>query len=250
MTSASDLSPAERELLTLTTRGVYASPADRARAILAHLRGSESLAGQEVRKLPTPADGCTCTPHSQDAGGGYTEHLLEYDPACPEHSEHVYDPHAGAWVKAPGRTLVEAAAEFELHVEDGIHCPVCGRYGKVYRRPLNSSQARKLIAAYRRHGDAWFNLPALLADLKLPGRDESALRYFRLLEDSLEVRADGGRAGVWRVTDKGAAFVRETLKVPRYAVVRNGSVLRLEGEDVGIRDVLGAGFDLHELMAS
>ena len=51
-----------------------------------------------VAALPLPGDGCACTPHAQDAGGGYTEYLLEYEPACPEHSEHLWDPKQGVWV--------------------------------------------------------------------------------------------------------------------------------------------------------
>ena len=51
-----------------------------------------------VAALPLPVDGCACTPHEQSAGGGYTEYLLEYEPACPEHSEHLWDPKQGAWV--------------------------------------------------------------------------------------------------------------------------------------------------------
>jgi len=54
--------------------------------------------GEPGRVLPDPMGGCVCTPHDQDAGGGYVEHLLEYDPACPEHSEHLYDPRTGVWV--------------------------------------------------------------------------------------------------------------------------------------------------------
>ena len=50
------------------------------------------------RTLPDPNGGCACTPHSQDAGGGYVEHLLEYEPACPIHSVHLYDPESGEWV--------------------------------------------------------------------------------------------------------------------------------------------------------
>lgn len=38
---------------------------------------------------------CTCTPHWQDAGGGHTEYVPEYDPFCPEHSVHVWDPRHG-----------------------------------------------------------------------------------------------------------------------------------------------------------
>lgn len=57
---------------------------------------------------------CTCIPHDQDAGGGYVEHLLEYDPACQMHSHHVYDPRRGYWVstQAPhGMIIVEGEIE-------------------------------------------------------------------------------------------------------------------------------------------
>jgi hypothetical protein len=52
----------------------------------------------KAKVLPDPQGGCVCIPHSQDAGGGYTEHLLEYEPACPEHSGHLYDPRTGEWI--------------------------------------------------------------------------------------------------------------------------------------------------------
>ena len=50
--------------------------------------------------LPTSGDGCQCTGHSQDAGGGHVEYLLEYEPSCPEHSEHVWNPRTGVWEHA------------------------------------------------------------------------------------------------------------------------------------------------------
>lgn len=52
------------------------------------------------RLLPDPEGGCCCTWHAQDAGGGHTEYLMEYEPACPEHSEHVYNPRTGIWERA------------------------------------------------------------------------------------------------------------------------------------------------------
>lgn len=49
--------------------------------------------------LPVPGDGCSCTGHRQDYGG-YVEYLLQYEPACPEHSEHVWNPRTGIWEHA------------------------------------------------------------------------------------------------------------------------------------------------------
>lgn len=61
------------------------------------------------------AAGCTCTPYWQDAGGGYTEYVPEYEPSCPEHSQHVWNPRTGEWVFA-GVTdeMVEAGAQAML----------------------------------------------------------------------------------------------------------------------------------------
>ena len=63
-----------------------------------------------------PVEGCSCTPHEQDAGGGHTEYLLEYEPACPEHSEHLWDPKRGMWVLRSERDAA-VAAEWADHFE-------------------------------------------------------------------------------------------------------------------------------------
>ena len=46
---------------------------------------------------PDPMGGCACVNHLEAHG----EMTLEYNPACPEHSEHVYDPRTGAWEHSP-----------------------------------------------------------------------------------------------------------------------------------------------------
>jgi hypothetical protein len=51
-----------------------------------------------VSALPRPEDGCACIPHEQSVDPGYVEYIWEYDPACPEHSEHLYDPRSGVWI--------------------------------------------------------------------------------------------------------------------------------------------------------
>lgn len=41
---------------------------------------------------------CICAYHAEDRGGGYTEVVPEYEPSCPVHSEHLFDPRTGMWV--------------------------------------------------------------------------------------------------------------------------------------------------------
>ena len=46
---------------------------------------------------PDPMGGCACVSHLEAHG----ETTMEYNPACPEHSEHVYNPRTGVWEHAP-----------------------------------------------------------------------------------------------------------------------------------------------------
>lgn len=68
--------------------------------------------------------GCQCIPHWQDAGGGYTEYVPEYEPSCPEHSEHLWNPRTGQWVPA-GVTgsMVEAGARAAFDQAFMKHAP-------------------------------------------------------------------------------------------------------------------------------
>ena len=74
------------------------------------------------RLLPDPEGGCCCTWHSQYAGGGHTEYLMEYEPACPEHSEHVYNPRTGIWEHP-----TEPEWETEYGVRGDVDSPMSSR---------------------------------------------------------------------------------------------------------------------------
>ena len=50
------------------------------------------------------------------------------------------------------------------------------------------------------------------------------------------------------MTFQGEDFVERRLTVPKYAVLYDGKLLRLEGEHVNIHAVLPKGFDYHALM--
>ncbi|KTS90696.1 hypothetical protein NS183_07915 [Microbacterium testaceum] len=65
------------------------------------LEALSSPPADAARVLADPKGGCSCEPFDQDAGGGYVERLAEYEPDCPEHSHHLYDPREGAWIIDP-----------------------------------------------------------------------------------------------------------------------------------------------------
>lgn len=134
--------------------------------------------------------------------------------------------------------------------DEGAICPCCRQMAKVYKRSINATQARALIAAWKAVGRMDFHQPTILKEL--PGGDYAKLRFWGLIEDLQERREDGGRGGWWRITDLGEAWARGKIGVPRHAYVYNNQLLYLddsEGE-IMVRDALGEKFDYDELMSS
>lgn len=69
--------------------------------------------------MPSIIPICQCEPHDQDAGGGYVEHLLEYNPECPVHSYHILLPREGVWA------LSQAPHEMILLQGEIEVCNIC-----------------------------------------------------------------------------------------------------------------------------
>lgn len=131
--------------------------------------------------------------------------------------------------------------------ENGARCPCCSQLAKVYRRKLNANMARSLILGFRMHGMNWFHAPTVVED-----RGEMAkLRYWNLIEEERALRPDGGRAGWWRVTPRGAVYVQGLTAVAAHALVYDSQLLRLDDTDgrITIGEALGDKFSYRELMA-
>lgn len=147
-------------------------------------------------------------------------------------------------------TLAEARPLLHEHTTKGIDCPVCEQFAKVYKRQINSTQAAALVVIHREVGRDWAHLPTLRMHLAPNhSNEEPKLRHWGLLEPWDGRRQDGGRSGLWRLTDEGEAFVLGRLLVPRFAHVFDGRCLGLSGDPVSIKDALGSKFDYRELMA-
>jgi hypothetical protein len=144
-------------------------------------------------------------------------------------------------------TLADAKAWLRVQVYNGgATCPCCAQHAKVYKRQINSGMARSLIRMYRSFGLDFGYIP----ELPTRSREEGKLPYWGLTEEANAVRLDGGRAGWWRVTDKGEAFIRRGLLVPKYALVYNGRFLKYDDSKqlVSIIHCLGNKFDLDDLL--
>lgn len=143
-------------------------------------------------------------------------------------------------------TLGEARELLRTLVAEGHDCPVCTQFAKVYRFGFNAAMARGLIAMYHKGGRSWVSVP----ELGLPGGHMLKARFWGLIEKPLElVREDGSsRVGIWRLTERGIAFVLNTRSIQSHARLYNNHCLSLVGDPVYIERVLGKKFNYAELM--
>lgn len=151
---------------------------------------------------------------------------------------------------APDTSLADAKQWLREQLDGGAPCPCCTQFAKVYRRKITSRQVRALIRVWRSAGTDWCHVTTVHPSLAGDGGELSRLRYWGLLEEADERREDGGRAGWWRVTDRGEQYVLGRTTVPKYAHIYDSRCLALSGDLVSVRDALGTKFNYAELMAS
>jgi hypothetical protein len=131
----------------------------------------------------------------------------------------------------------------------GAVCPTCTQHAQVYRWSLYSTAVQALILFQRLGGTTDFTHSNELKDYGYKGQGDAArLRMWGLVERQSDQREDGGRSGYWRVTSLGERFVLGQVRVPKYAWVYNGRVLRMDGEPVGVREALGNRFNYDDMM--
>ena len=112
-------------------------------------------------------------------------------------------------------TLRVARDYFLEHLGKGLHCPVCERKAKVYRRVIDASMAVAIVKIYQAGGTDWVYKPEVLRGVGPAARTEPLLRSWDLMEEEKVRRPDGGRAGWWRVTPHGEDWIHGRVVVPK-----------------------------------
>lgn len=136
-------------------------------------------------------------------------------------------------------------------MRDGISCPCCGQYCKIYPRMIHSTMAWCLIKFYRLSRELWdyFHVSKLCPD-RISSGDFAKLAMWGLIEEMPKDETDTKRrtSGYWRLTHLGADFVLGSAKVPKHIYVYNDTIIDKSEETVTIRDCLSNKFDYEELM--
>lgn len=152
-----------------------------------------------------------------------------------------------------------------LHVQlnrgNLVECPACGQKAKIYSRPLTSKMGVALILLSKgtRVGED-VHVPTFIAEAikNLPaktragfqGGDVAKLRHYGLIEEiNAPVKGGAKKAGYYRVTKLGRQFSTGKAKVKKRHKIYNEKLLRLEGPEIYIKEVLPEDFSFKDLMS-
>lgn len=155
-------------------------------------------------------------------------------------------------MSVPKYTITEAGSKLKeiwqsIIRQDGGHCPVCDRWGKLNKFTMNRTLIRMLVAIYNAgvsSPDGWVNMPKMRDHLIHRSNQYCKLEYWGLLE------RDPDLAGSWRVTEWGEKFLLDRARIPDHVWVYNGEVHSESEEIKRCSEVLDSGFDYAEEMSS
>lgn len=138
----------------------------------------------------------------------------------------------------------KAMQHVDQNIEEGLNCPLCDQYCKIYKRTVNSGMARWLIRVFLDFGvtEKYFDIRKIRG---VRGGDYGKLRYWGLIEQQTSER---GAGGMWRLTERGAQFAANEVKIPKQAFVFNNKCQGFSIEKVSIRECVGKKFNYEELM--
>ena len=135
--------------------------------------------------------------------------------------------------------------------KDGGYCPCCQRWGKIYRRGLNSSMARQLIwlVHAQPRSDGWVHVPSSAPAWMLRTHQMPTLHLWGLVTCAPSMTKLAS-SGLWKPTEKGIAFALDQISVQKYVYVYNNTVMDREGAEIRIADALGNKHNYQDIMAN
>ena len=119
----------------------------------------------------------------------------------------------------------------------GAICPCCGRFDKIYNRKVSQTMIRDLSGLYRytkRHGEGFYHYKLFMPGTTRCG-DFGKLALIGLLEQPVNTDAAKHTSGLWKITEKGKAFVESKLSIPERMIIYHGELIETAGISRGIR---------------
>lgn len=148
-------------------------------------------------------------------------------------------------------TITAARQEVMSHLDEGITCPCCDQFCKLYKRKLNSGMARILIWLVKVYdGKNWVNVPEQAPVFVRRSNEVSRLCLWGLARERPSEDPDQRNSGFYKPTRKGYQFVHRQISVPSHVHVYNNTIMGWSDKQIDIVACLGQKFSYRELMNS
>ena len=132
---------------------------------------------------------------------------------------------------------------------DGGKCPVCDRWGKVYKRNINNTMARSLLwlCSASKDGD-WVDVPKTAPRWLVSSNQLPTLKWWGLIDRKEQVDETKKFSGFWKPTQLGIDFVYNAKEIPKSVFTYNNNVEGFSSELVAINDCLQEHFNYQDVL--
>lgn len=145
-------------------------------------------------------------------------------------------------------TLERAKRELRQNWEEGLDCPCCGQFVKLYKRPFHSSMARVLIILLN-HPDEWVHVENHLVSIGSTIKGvHGKLKYWEMVEPKQNDDNSKASSGYWRLTPYGRSFAKRECNTYKNVYTFKDHVYKRSKDMVSIEEALGKKFNYTELM--
>jgi hypothetical protein len=153
-----------------------------------------------------------------------------------------------------GDRIGEVREQYQhILMSTGGRCPVCDRWGKLYKRPLNATMVRALawICKLSGQGSLWVDVPEEARIGKGTydhTKQYSTLKYWGFLEHKVnDDKPLQKESGIWRPRPLAWRFLWGQEPVPLHVYTYNDELRRRGHEMIYVHDIID-GFNYPEIM--
>lgn len=147
--------------------------------------------------------------------------------------------------------IAQKFTEENCRTKEGVICPCCQQFFKLYKKGLHAEMAWFLIQLtqkWKRHMRYYTTREMFPKDHKAT-TEGVLLRHWGLIEVLPAHNTANAPSGAFRPTDKGLQFVHGAITVPSHVHLLNNQCMGFSDKLVTIQQALGKKFDYEELMA-
>ena len=148
-------------------------------------------------------------------------------------------------------TVENAKALIVRNRKDGLRCPCCTTFCKVYGRSLHHNMAYFLwwlVKAWEKK-PRWYHIrEAPDIEGRPAGGDYAKLQWWKMIESRANVDPSKKGSGLWRPTQVGIDFVYQRIRVPAKVYLYKKSFMGWGDKWTDMPGALGKHYDYAELM--